>query len=194
MQMVLALGIDLALILTLTLGVYYPRHRRQDLVVAFLIVNLGVFALALCLGSLTVGAGFGIGLFGVLSIIRLRSAEIDQIDVAYYFASLVVGLVSALFTFEFPEVALLGLLLVVVLAVADSPRFSKNGHHVQIRLDRAYQDRAELIAVLQDMLGADVTSVKVAQIDQVQDSTLVEVTYRPRVEVPATQAPGEADL
>lgn len=183
METMLALGIDLVLILVLVLGVYYPRYRRQDLVVAFLVVNLGVFALAMTLGSMSVGAGFGIGLFGVLSIIRLRSSEIDQIDVAYYFGSLVLGLVSALVTLQTPEAALLGLLIVVVLAIADSPRFTRKGQHVQIRLDHAYQSEGELTAALHAVLQADITSIKVTQIDQVQDSTMVEVTYRQPVPV-----------
>ena len=50
--------------------------------VAFLGVNVGVLAVCLVLGSATVGAGLGLGLFGVLSIIRLRSDEIAQHEIA----------------------------------------------------------------------------------------------------------------
>lgn len=42
--------------------------------------------------------GLGLGLFGVLSIIRLRSSEISQHEVAYYFASLAIGLISGMAT------------------------------------------------------------------------------------------------
>ena len=48
------------------------------------------------LGSTTVGAGLGLGLFGVLSIIRLRSNEIAQHEIAYYFAALALGLLAGL--------------------------------------------------------------------------------------------------
>lgn len=41
-------------------------------------------------------AGVGLGLFGVLSIIRLRSEELSQREVAYYFASLSLGLLGGL--------------------------------------------------------------------------------------------------
>ena len=40
------LAVDLAAIALLTFGVYYPRHRRRDLLVAFIGVNIGVFAVA----------------------------------------------------------------------------------------------------------------------------------------------------
>jgi hypothetical protein len=66
------IAIDLFAISIVTFGMYFPRHRRRDLVVAFLGVNVGVLAVATVLGSSEVGVGLGLGLFGVLSIIRLR--------------------------------------------------------------------------------------------------------------------------
>ena len=84
--------LDLVAVAILTFALYLPRHRRRDLVVAYIGVNVGVFAVATALGASTVGAGLGLGLFGVLSIIRLRSSELDQHEIAYYFAALAVGL------------------------------------------------------------------------------------------------------
>lgn len=72
-------------------AIYFQRHRRRDLVVAFLGVNVGVLAVATVLGTAEVALGLGLGLFGVLSIIRLRSSEITQREVAYYFAALAIG-------------------------------------------------------------------------------------------------------
>ena len=87
---------DLIAIVVLSFGVYFPRHHRRDLVVAYLGLNVGVLAVSTVLGSLSVGAGLGLGLFGVLSIIRLRSDEIAQHEVAYYFAALTLGLLAGL--------------------------------------------------------------------------------------------------
>ncbi|MGO7983935.1 DUF4956 domain-containing protein, partial [Rhizobium johnstonii] len=58
----LSIAIDLAAICLLTFGLYFPRHRRRDLVVAFLGVNVGVLAVSMMLGSATIGAGLGLGL------------------------------------------------------------------------------------------------------------------------------------
>ena len=73
---------------------FFMRHRSRDLVVAFLTVNVGVLAGAGILGTTAVGLGVGLGLFGVLSIIRLRSTELSQHEVGYYFAALAMGLVA----------------------------------------------------------------------------------------------------
>ena len=84
-------ALDIVAIAILTFALYFPRHRRKDMVVAYLGVNIGVLAVTSALASDSVGVGLGLGLFGVLSIIRLRSAELDQEEVAYYFAALAMG-------------------------------------------------------------------------------------------------------
>src|ERR1041384_2798127 len=92
----ITIAADVVAISVLAFGVYFPRHHRRDLVVAFLGVNIGVLATSTVLGSSSVGAGLGLGLFGVLSIIRLRSDEITQHELAYYFAALSLGLLAGL--------------------------------------------------------------------------------------------------
>ena len=82
---------DLLAVSILVFALYFPRHRRRDLIVAFLGVNVGVMAVSAVLSTGTVGAGLGLGLFGVLSIIRLRSSELGQHEIAYYFSALALG-------------------------------------------------------------------------------------------------------
>jgi len=91
----LGFGMDLVAISILVFALYFPRHRRRDLVVSYLGVNIGVIAVAEALTSTDVNAaGLGFGLFGVLSIIRLRSFELDQQEVAYYFVALALGVLG----------------------------------------------------------------------------------------------------
>ena len=100
MTTMILIAADLVAIAVLTFALYFRRHRRRDLVVAFLGVNVGVLAVSLVLGLTTASLGVGLGLFGVLSIIRLRSTEITQREVAYYFASLALGLIAGLSTLD----------------------------------------------------------------------------------------------
>ena len=172
------IGIDLAAALVLSLGLYYRRHHRRDLVVAFLGVNVGVMAVAAVLGTAEVAMGLGLGLFGVLSIIRLRSSEITQREVAYYFAALAIGLLTGLpQTDPWPVAALVALILVVLWA-ADHPAFLSRSRHQVVRLDRAVADEGELRAELETRLGGTVTSTTVQELDLVNDTTLVDVRYR----------------
>ena len=120
---------DVVAITVLTFGIYYPRHRRRDMVTAYLGVNAGVLAVAATLATVQVGVGLGLGLFGVLSIIRLRSAELDQAAVAYYFGALALGLLGGLgLTDPALTVGLMGL-IVAALFVGDHPRLLATGPH-----------------------------------------------------------------
>ncbi|ALJ20766.1 DUF4956 domain-containing protein [Microbacterium sp. No. 7] len=171
-------GVDLAAALLLSLGLYYRRHHRRDLVVAFLGVNVGVLVVASVLGSAEVAMGLGLGIFGVLSIIRLRSSEISQREVAYYFAALAIGLVAGLpQTDPWPVTGLIVLILLVMWA-ADHPFLLARARHQLVRIDRAIADEDELRAELAARLGAEIASISLQELDLVDDTTLVDVRYR----------------
>lgn len=178
MEQTIMIAIDLLAVSLMTFGFYFPRHRRRDLVVAFLVVNVGVLAVAAVLGTTAVGLGLGLGLFGVLSIIRLRSSEIAQHEVAYYFAALALGLIAGLSTTVQPLLVALMALIVAVLFVGDHPALFRRYRLQTVTLDRAYSDESELTTVLEGMLGARVHRVTVHQLDLVNDSTTVEVRYQ----------------
>lgn len=169
-------AIDLVAIALLTFGLYVPRHRRRDLVVAYIGVNVGVLAVASVLAGTAVAAGLGLGLFGVLSIIRLRSTELDQQEVAYYFSALALGLIGGLAPSVTTAAALSALVLAAVW-VGDHPRLLHRYRAHLLNLDRAFTDHGALLAHVEGLLGARVRAVRVVKVDQVLDTTLVEVRY-----------------
>ncbi|MFZ8758487.1 DUF4956 domain-containing protein [Microbacterium sp. HMH0099] len=172
-------------------AVYFQRHRRRDLVVAFLGVNVGVLAVATVLGTAEVALGLGLGLFGVLSIIRLRSSEITQREVAYYFAALAIGLICGLPHTDLVTPLLLVGLIVAVLVVADHPRVLSRSRHQVVHLDRAIPDETALRTELERLLGGEVTGLTVQQLDLVDDTTLVDVRYRVRTAAAPTARPAD---
>ncbi|MBN8880722.1 MAG: DUF4956 domain-containing protein [Salana multivorans] len=171
------LAADLVAIGVLVFGLYLPRHHRRDLMVSFLGINVGVFTVSAALASSSVGAGLGLGLLGVLSIIRLRSDELGQREVAYYFAALAIGLLGGLAPSPL-WVAVAGMVLVVVvMAIVDSPRLMPSSRNRVVVLDRAFLDETELHRHLEDLLDARVRSVHVQRLDLVNDTTIVDVRY-----------------
>lgn len=168
---------DLAAIAVLTFAIYLPRHRRRDLVVAYLGVNVGVLAVSAALGQGSVGAGLGLGLFGVLSIIRLRSRELAQSEVAYYFSALALGLIGGLSATSLPVGIGLMALVLLALALGDSPRLLRRYRSQLVVVDRAISDEPALVAHLEELLGARVHAVSVQKLDLVNDTTSVEVRY-----------------
>lgn len=164
----------------LTFGLYFRRHRRRDLVVAFLGVNVGVLAVASSLSSGAIGAGLGLGLFGVLSIIRLRSTEIEQHEVAYYFSALALGILGGIpnSTIWLPP-ALMALIL-LALYIGDHPALLRRYDRRTLVLDGAVADPAALTARLEQVLGGRVHGVTVQRLDLVNDTTTVDVRFEHR--------------
>ena len=182
MSLAVLIAIDIAAILLLTFGLYWPRHRRKNMVVAYLTANIGVAAVASVLASSSINAGLGLGLFGILSIIRLRSDELDHTDIAYYFGALALGLFAGLggsLSWATPvmTVAILG-----ALYIGDHPDLFPRYRNQIVNLDSAYTDETALVMRLEALLNAKVHRVTVRKVDLVNDTTSVDVRYElPRV-------------
>ena len=190
------IGSDLVAITLLVGALYIPRHGRRDLVAAYIGVNVGVLAVTLLLStSDNVGAGLGLGLFGVLSIIRLRSSSLAQGEVAYFFAALALGLLGGIKT-HLIIVTILMALILASLWVGDHPALMRRNRNQVVTLDRAISDENELITELEDLLGAHVRSVDLKSLDLVNDTTIVEVHYRlhPRSRAARPAQPPAAQL
>lgn len=186
MSLAALFAIDAVAITVLVFGLYFPRHRRRDMVVAYLGINVGVLGVTQALSSAQISAGLGLGLFGVLSIIRLRSAELDQPEIAYYFAALALGLLGGFaVTPSWVSPALMAAIVVAVL-VGDHPRLFGGYRHQTVTLDRAYPDELELRDRLEELLGAHVHRIAVRKLDLVTDTTVVDVRYRVRDAAPHT--------
>ena len=173
------IGADLVALMLLVGALYIPRHGRRDLVAAYIGVNVGVLAVTLLLSTASVSAGLGLGLFGVLSIIRLRSSSLAQGEVAYFFAALALGLLGGIKT-HLIIVTILMALILASLWVGDHPALMRRNRNQVVTLDRAISDENELITELEDLLGAHVRSVDLKSLDLVNDTTIVEVHYRLR--------------
>ena len=170
--------IDIVALAVLVGALYIPRHGRRDLVAAYIGVNVGVLAVTLLLSNAQgLGAGLGLGLFGVLSIIRLRSTALAQGEVAYFFAALALGLIGGMAT----SLGLTSILMALVLAalfVGDNPRLMRRNRNQVVTLDRAISDEAELAGRLGELLNAKVLNLDVQRLDLVNDTTVVDVRYQ----------------
>ena len=176
--------LDIAAIVALTFVLYFPRHRRRSLVVAFLTVNIAVLAVTLALADTAIDMGVGLGLFGILSIIRLRSSELDQHEVAYYFAALALGLLAGLGAgMGWITPILMGAIL-AALYVGDHPALLPRYRRRNLVLDQALTDEHSLIPYLESRLGARIHRVRVKKVDFVSNTTSVEV----RMEIPKEDA------
>jgi hypothetical protein len=175
-----ALLLDLACIAIIAFAVYYRRYRRADLVIAYVALNISLFSVAVLIVNETkIGVAFGFGLFAILSIIRLRSEPISPEESAYYFVSLVLGLINGMVFHNAPLAKVLDFGIVMVMLLLDNDLVSPRSRRQVVTLDTVYGDERDLRADLEDRLGGKVARMFVKETDFVRDTTVVDVRYVP---------------
>jgi Domain of unknown function (DUF4956) len=184
------LGIDVVAIFLLAYVLYFRRHRRADLLLAYVSLNIGIFMAMSLLGSVRVDVALGFGLFAILSIIRLRSNSVTQQEVAYYFIALVMGLANGLDLDSRPLIVLVNVVLLLTMLVVDSAPLRERARRLDITIDTVHADEAELVADLERRLGGKVMHHEVNEIDHARGTMLVDVRYKagPGQDTPAVPA------
>ena len=179
LTMALADAIAIAALCTL----YMVRHRNRELMISYAVINAGIFTVSVALVSAGSNASaMGMGLFGVLSIIRLRSTALSQREVGYYFVALSVGMIAGVNISPVYIAFALMATLVALIAILDSRSSTpvSTEKTQDVTADCAISDEEELKSYLSDRLGYTVTSAKVSEVDLVNNLTRATITYQPK--------------
>jgi hypothetical protein len=174
------LGTDAAAIFLLSYVLYFRRHRRADLLLGYVALNVGIFVAMSLLSSVRLDVALGFGLFAILSIIRLRSTSVTQQEVAYYFVALVLGLVNGLGLDDRLLALAVNVLLLATMFAVDCRPLRDRARRMDVTLDVVHADETSLVADLERRLGGTVMHHEVNDVDYVRGTMLVDVRYRAR--------------
>ncbi|GAB3662771.1 hypothetical protein GCM10027596_24970 [Nocardioides korecus] len=184
-----SLVVDLITILVMAIAIYYRRHGRSDLVLSFVALNVGLFAVGvLIVNQSQIGVGFGFGLFALLSIVRLRSDEVAHEEVAYYVVALVIGLLNGMTFHDRWLVNLLNVTVVAVMFFLDNSIVLPRSRRQIVTLDTVHASEEDLRADLEERMNCKVLHVIVRQVDYVREVTVLDLRMRPRPGKPAARS------
>ncbi|MGW2354052.1 DUF4956 domain-containing protein [Actinacidiphila glaucinigra] len=170
-------GLDVLALMVLV-GLLYRRgcpSPQMPLVLTSL--NVGLFAAMSAMGAGSFPAGVGFGLFGMLSLVRLRSTAFTARDVAYTFTALVIALCGGLPQREIWLVVALDVLVLAAVLVVDDPHAHRPTRVVRLTLDRLYADPAAVHREVVLRFGQEPLAVLVDEVDLVRETTRVSVRY-----------------
>lgn len=171
------LGVDVLSLLILV-GVLYRRRRSAPAMpLVFAALNMGLFAALTAISAGSFKAGIGFGLFGLLSLVRLRSAAFTLKDVAFTFIALVLALVNGLEQRDLLLVGFLSGLLLVVVWIADDSRSEPATRVMRLTLDHLVLDPEQVRVELEGRLSSPILSVVIEDVDFVRETTRVSVRY-----------------
>jgi len=169
------LGLDVLSMLVLVGVLYRRRAAAPEMTLVFTALNIGLFAAVSAIGSGDFPTGIGFGLFGLLSLVRLRSAAFTLKDVAYTFVALILALVNGLPERGFALVVALDVVLLVAIWLTDESRLTRPTRIVRLTLDRALTDAEEVGAAVRERTGIEPVGLTVDEVDFVRDTTRVRV-------------------
>jgi Domain of unknown function (DUF4956) len=181
----ISLAIDVVAAAFMTYFLYFRRHGRADLLLSYIALNLGIFSVMTLLTQVRVDIAVGFGLFAILSIIRLRSSQVTQQEVAYYFVALVLGLINGLNVPDRGLVVGLNLVLLVALAIFDTKALRRRARQIEVHLEQLFIDEDELVAELERLLNGQVLYQETIEINFINHHMTVDVRYRPRRGAPS---------
>ncbi|ARP71695.1 DUF4956 domain-containing protein [Streptomyces pluripotens] len=171
-------GLDVVALMVLVGWLYRRRPSAPAMPLVLVALNLGLFAAMSAISAGKFPAGVGFGLFGILSLVRLRSAAFTLRDVAYTFVTLVIALCTGL-----PQrdswlvIALDAAVLVAVLLVDDPRAYQPPTRTVKLTLDRIYDDPSVIAQDVALRFGQAPLSVAVDEVDYVRETTRVSARY-----------------
>jgi len=175
---------DLIAVTIVAYRLFFQRHSRRDLLMAYTSFNIGLFLVMTVMSLDKPVFGVGFGLFGILSIIRIRSEEFSNTELAYAFVILVIGLVNAFGVGVTAPTAndgvflvLLNVIAVLVVYVMDHPRVLRRVGRQQVILDKIHFSDESLRADLEKRLRVQVLDYAIAQVDYVREVTVLDVRY-----------------
>jgi hypothetical protein len=182
LETLIRFAINIAGMLILIFGLFYPRYRDKELVTAASMFNVFVFGVLTVLSSVEFSLAAGFGLFAILALFTLRSEQISKIEITYFFGSIAIAVICSVQGTTLPFVAAITVAVVLLAYILDHPGILRSAHGVKITLDKidgdALSDPERMRAALSTRLGVEVMSYQITALDYITDMARISVFYR----------------
>jgi hypothetical protein len=174
--------IDLIFVLALLFAIYYPRYKRKETVISASLFNIFTFAVLSILSSVDFGITTGFGLFAILALFTLRSEQINKSDIAYFFGSISIAVITSVDGTSLLMVLLILSIVLVASYAIDHPKVLKTVSQMRVELDHIPDDVVSnpdaLLREFSNRLGVKVIAVRILNINYITEVVSAEVNYR----------------
>lgn len=163
---------------------YYPKSRRKDFAVTFVLFSTSVFLLLFFMKSVGIDVSIGLGLFMIFGIMRYRTEMVPIREMTYLFLSIATAVINGSnLMVSYAELLAANVLIIIVLAVLEGVVIrgrtaTRLVCYERIELIRP-ERREELIADLEKRLGHKVNGVDIGNVDFLRDVAFIKVHYTP---------------
>ena len=165
--------------------IYYRYSHRRDYYVTYMLFSSGMFVLLWLMQILDIQTGFVLGLFAIFGMIRYRTETVPISEMNYMFLIIAVSVINSL-SLKAEGLAwyllLFANICIILLAWAFEAWQVRKRQSTKIILYEKIENikpenRAALIADLEERTGLKVLDIEIGHIDFLRDVAYIKVTY-----------------
>jgi len=159
---------------------YYKMFKKRDIATAIVMFALLVHCIVFFV-SFESNIGLGIGLLGILSLIRLRSTIDNLIDISFVFFAITIGLLNA--SIQSVEISIMvsAFLTLVLVVMCSKVIFPKNIVSTRVIFDdldlSKLNQEKYLMEHVHSNMNIQPVKVKVTRVDYLKDAVTLRVFY-----------------
>lgn len=180
--------IDLISMYFFSYTVLYKKYRNKELFVSVTLFNLFMILVVMAMVRTSFNIAMGFGLFALLSMVQMRSAQFSKAEMAYLFGGVVLAVINGAGIQNLPFILVCNIMVIVSTYFISSWSIEHSASiievdnigRMQITLDHIDDDINDHVVMHQklcDLLKLKVLEYRVRSIDYVRDTVNLVLTY-----------------
>ncbi|MBN2274239.1 MAG: DUF4956 domain-containing protein [Bacteroidales bacterium] len=182
-ELLLRFALNLAVVVTIVRGMYYPLARRKDYLFTFILVSSVVFLLCILLENVKLQLGFAFGLFAIFGILRYRTNAIPIKEMTYLFLIIGISVVNALANKKVSWAELLFTNIIILGIIYGLEKVWLLKHEsskvvIYEKIDLIKPEKYDLMKKdLEERTGLKINRIDVGRIDFLRDTAKLVIYY-----------------
>jgi len=164
--------------------IYFRYSRKEKFLFSFFLMGIIAFFIVSILRSVYIEMGMGFGLFAVFGLLRLRTRNFTEKDMAYTFTTFGIAVINSLKLVKFPLLGVLTINIIIVLAAYLLEEFVLK---YKIETHEIIYNKLELLKpgnkekLMQDVslrTGKEISRIKIRRINYKRKRALLDIYYK----------------
>ena len=164
--------------------IYFRYSRKEKFLFSFFLMGIIAFFIVSILRSVYIEMGMGFGLFAVFGLLRLRTRNFTEKDMAYTFTTFGIAVINSLKLVKFPLLGVLAINIIIVLAAYLLEEFVLK---YKIETHEIIYNKLELLKpgnkekLMQDIsmkTGKEISRIKIRRINYKRKRALLDIFYK----------------
>jgi hypothetical protein len=164
--------------------IYFRYSGKEKFLFSLFLMGIIAFFIVSILRSVYIEMGMGFGLFAIFGLLRLRTRNFTEKDMAYTFATFGIAVINSLKLVKFPLFGVLAINIIIVLAAYLLEEFIlkyrvENHEIIYDKLELLKPERKEKL--LQDVslkTGKDIFKIKIRRINFKRKRARLDIYYK----------------